>query len=209
MKTKLVILAVVIVISVLLGWRFIFPSRQPVAPVMQPAPLAIDPSALPGIQNTPAPWVIELSHLKERLAATGLAALSEEGAALHIHQHLDIFINGTPVAVPAGIGVNQAAGFISPVHVHDNTSVIHVESPLARDFTLGEFFDVWGLRFTKECIGSYCADATNLLKVYVNGTQLTTDPRDLVLAAHQEIAVIYGSTTPAAIPSSFEFPAGE
>lgn len=210
MKTRLIIGAVILLIIALLSWRFIFPSSSPTSAVMQPAPLAVDPSTLPGIQNTPAPWTVELSQLKERLTAIGLAALSEEGAALHIHQHLDIFINGTPVAVPSGIGVNQAAGFISPVHVHDTTGVIHVESPMIRDFTLGELFDVWGVRFTKDCIGSYCADTTNTISLYVNGTLATsTDPRDLLLTAHQEIAIVYGSTTPATIPSSFDFPAGE
>jgi hypothetical protein len=130
---------------------------------------------------------------------------------LHIHQHLDLVINGTSVAVPADIGVAEAAGFMSPLHTHDASGVIHIESNVVRDFTLGQFFDVWGVRFTRDCIGGYCANATSTLKVYVNGSLVPGDPRALVLSARQEIVVIYGTDqeTPKSIPSSYSFPPGE
>jgi len=64
-----------------------------------------DPSVLSGIQTSTAPWSPELNHLNQRLGAIGLLALSMEGAALHIHQHLDIFINGRSIPVPASIGI--------------------------------------------------------------------------------------------------------
>ena len=77
----------------------------------------------------------------------GLPALTAEGEALHTHQHIDIYVDGQPVVVPAYIGINATEGFLSPIHTHDSTGIIHVESPTVRDFTLGEFFDVWGVRF--------------------------------------------------------------
>ncbi len=148
--------------------------------------------------------------LRARLAALGLPALNEEGQALHIHQHLDIFVHGQAVAVPADIGINEAAGFISPIHVHDTSSIVHVESPTVQDFTLGQFFAIWGVRLSSDCLGSYCSDADDQLQVYVNGARYTGDPTALVLASHQEIAIIYGTAAeiPTSIPASYTFPAG-
>jgi len=169
-----------------------------------------DNSSLPGIQTGTAPWTVELTNLKARLAADGLPALAQEGTALHIHQHLDLIIDGTPVAVPAEIGINEGAGFISPIHVHDTTGVIHVESPVVKTFTLGQFFDIWGVRFSATCIGGYCADATHSLQVWVNGAPYTGDPRMLPLSAHEEIVIAYGTQaeTPTTIPASFAFAPG-
>src|SRR5262245_14575940 len=62
--------------------------------------------------------------------------------ALHLHPHLTILVNGSPVTVPAGIGI-KAAGDL-PLHTHDASGTIHVESPGARTFTLADFFAVWG-----------------------------------------------------------------
>ena len=168
-----------------------------------------DPSKLPGIQTGQPPWIAEIEHLYDRLQGIQLPALSAEGNALHIHQHIDLIFNGTQVSVPADIGINHTARFISPIHTHDETGVIHVESDEVRDFTLGEFFDVWGVRFTKDCIGGYCSKGTNTLKVFANGKPVVGDPRKLVLQSHQEIAIIYGVQTGSKnIPSSYRFPSG-
>jgi hypothetical protein len=174
-------------------------------------PIATSPDALSGIQTGNAPWIAETANLRDRLKQIGLPALSVEGSALHTHQHLDIFIHGKPIAVPAGIGVNQAAGFISPIHTHDDTSIIHVESPTIQTFTLGQFFDIWGVRFTQNSIGGYVADQTDQLHVYVNGQLYQDDPRNLALVAHQEIVIAFGTSVelPNPIQSSFAFPSGD
>jgi hypothetical protein len=157
-----------------------------------------------------APWPAETAHLKDRLAADELPALKEEGEALHIHQHLDILLDTIPVQVPEGIGINERAGFIAPIHTHDTTGVIHVESPTVQDFTLGQFFDIWGVEFNETRIGGYYNTGGKTLHVYVNGEQYQGDPRQIVLTDHQEIAIIYGtdSEVPKGIPSSYNFPAG-
>ena len=169
-------------------------------------PANVDPSKLIGMNTGTAPWPPELVNLRDRLAAIGLPALHEEGNALHIHQHVDIFVDGNSLPVPAGIGTGP--GFISPVHTHDPTGIIHVESPTVQTFTLGQFFDIWGVRFTTDCLGGYCTSAEKLLKVYVNGILASGDPRQLALEAHQEIAIVYGQA-PVQIPSSYLFPDGD
>ena len=160
----------------------------------EPAQTTSEPAAaaLPGMQTGPVPWLAEIKNLRARLKAINLPALGAEGEALHIHQHLDIFVNGKPVTVPAAIGINMDARFISQLHTHDVSGVIHVESDQVRDFTLGQFFDVWGLRFTKDCIGGYCAKGNDKLQVFSAGKPITGDPRSLVLSSHQVIAVVYG-----------------
>lgn len=171
----------------------------------------INPDNLSGIQTGNAPWPVELDHLRDRLSAIGLPALSQEGTVLHIHQHLDIFIEGKPISVPAGIGINNMAGFISPIHTHDDAAIIHVESPTMQTFTLGQFFDIWGVRFTGQCIGGYCNQGDKTLKVFVNGSLSNNDPRQIELQQHQEIVVAYGTSKDLAnpIPSTYIFPSDD
>jgi len=172
---------------------------------LPPATTISDPSTLPGIQTSQGPWQPETAHFSERLHAIGLPALAAEGALLHIHQHLDIIVHGQPLAVSAGIG--QGGGFISDIHTHDASGIIHVESPRAQTFTLGQFFDVWGVKFTAQCIGGYCADSKNTLKVYSNGKLYDGDPRQLALAKYEQIVVVYGTQEeqPKTLPT-FTFP---
>lgn len=191
-----------VLIGILLSWNRIFPA-------VAPKTAADGEITLPGLMTNDAPWTAEIPHLRARLTAIDLPALSAEGTALHIHQHLDMNINGSVVSVPAEIGINEAAGFISPIHTHDVSGVVHVESNVVKDFTLGQFFDIWGLRFTTDCIGSYCADTTHKLIAYSNGTLVTGDPRNLILTPHQEIMIVFGeasNTLP--IISTYQFEAG-
>src|SRR4051794_18195062 len=112
-------------------------------------------SSLPGVQTTPPPWnADDAAALKGRLQAMGLKPLSAEGTAIHIHQHLDIFVNGTKVTVPALIGISSAQQFISDLHTHDTSGIIHVESATASSYSLGQFFGVWGVPLSATQLGS-------------------------------------------------------
>jgi hypothetical protein len=157
-----------------------------------------------------AQWPPDPPGLRDRLTSHGLDVLTAEGTVLHIHEHLDLFVDGQQQKVPADIGIDQANGILSPVHTHDATGIIHVESPRARDFTLGEFFDVWGVPFTSQCIGTLCTNGSRQLTVFVDGSQVKGDPRAVKLAPHQEIVVAYGTPAqiPDPVPSSFAFAAG-
>ena len=172
-------------------------------------PTAI-PTSLPGLQTGPPPWEPEFASLRQRLDALGLAALSAEGQVQHVHQHLDVFVNGEEVVVPQAIGIDPAGTFISPVHTHDSEGIIHVESPTTESVTLGQFFGVWGVRFSKDCIGGLCNEGESTLEVFVNGDRVD-DPVRLALESHQQISVVYGTPAeaPNPIPSSYEFAPGE
>ena len=61
-----------------------------------------DDSNLIGLQIGQAPLESpDSTTLTDRAQAVGISSLPTEGTELHIHQHLDIFVNGKHVTVPA------------------------------------------------------------------------------------------------------------
>jgi len=158
-------------------------------------------NSLPGVRKTKAPWAPEYATLNDRLQPLGLSALSQEQLAFHIHQHLDLFVDGKPVAggVPPLIGINDDS-YITELHTHANSNVIHVESARQLDYTLGQFFAEWGVFLNGRCLGAYC----NRLKWYVNGVKQVGNPQKLVLKDHQEIAIVVGKP-PKKIPATFNW----
>jgi len=160
-------------------------------------------SQLAGLQTGPAPWNPGLDTLPDRLGPLGLNELTNEGQVVHIHQHLDIYVNGKHEPVPAGIGIYDGQ-FLTELHTHDASGVMHVESPTKRDFNLGEFFGVWGVRLDANCVGGYCRPITPWT-FYVNGQAYDGDPAALVLKEHQEIVFVVGKP-PRKVPSSYAFP---
>jgi hypothetical protein len=172
---------------------------------------SVDPNSLPGILTDPPPWPNNSADVADRISADQLPPLGAEGEALHIHQHIDIFIRGQATAVPAEIGiVTSPSTVFAPIHTHDASGIVHVESPVVRDFSLGEFFDVWGVPFTSTCIGSLCNSGNERLQVFANGKVVTFDPRRLKLTEHEEIVVTFGTPDqiPRPYPISYNFPSG-
>ena len=165
-------------------------------------------SSLPGVLDSPPPWSANRGSLQLRMREIGLEPLAEEGQALHIHQHLDVFVNGRRVTVPADIGVGPRLAFFADLHTHEN-GVIHVESPTVRSFSLGQFFAVWGVPLSATCIGSLCERGDRRLRAWVNGKPVDADPTRIVLAEHQQIVIAYGTPQqlPDPVPASFDFAA--
>jgi hypothetical protein len=163
---------------------------------------SFDATGLPGVLTGPAPWGANTANVPRRIALMALPP--KFGYTVHIHQHLDIFLDGARVVVPSGIGSDPGGAFLAPLHTHDDTGVIHVESQVRRDYTLGEFFGIWGVRFTRRCLGAYCAGGSGRLRVFVDGRRLRSDPGLRRLRQHDEIAIVIG--TPVAVPSSYAFP---
>jgi hypothetical protein len=141
------------------------------------------------------------------LPIDGIGCNSMEQFAMHIHAHLDIIVNDVYFLVPSQIGIPSNCFYW--LHTHDESGIVHIEAPMHRDFTLGQFFDIWGKKLSNDQIFNYVADANNPLNVYVNGTKVPegTNYRDIKLHAHDEIAIVYG-TPSSTIPSSYKFPEG-
>lgn len=168
-------------------------------------------SQLPGLMTGKGPWgPNDGPGLKARLKAIGLDALPKEALAFHIHQRMAVLVNGRGQYLPAGIGIDKNLKFISELHTHDESGIIHVEAPKARKFTLGQFFDVWGLRFSSKCLGGYCNKGDRHVMVWTDGARVHDDPRKIVLTSHLSIVVAYGTekSVPKPIPKHFLFPQG-
>lgn len=167
----------------------------------------IPPATAQGRTEQP-PWSVPADPTA-RVQAAGLPMLGAEGTVEHIHAHLDVIVDGKPVAVPAEIGIDEAGGGISPLHTHDTTGVLHVESPVKADFSLGQFFTEWQVALSQNQLGGLTAGDGKVLRAYVNGTPYAGDPAGIVLHAHDEIALVYGTPDQQANPpSSYDFPAG-
>jgi hypothetical protein len=159
-----------------------------------------------------------------RARSAGLVPESAERLEYHVHSHLDVFVDGTPAVVPAGIGIDTTSPgvhqstvdgqpayggidvpcdqpCISPLHTHDVSGILHTESATRKGNTLGQFFVEWDVRLDANCVATYCKPATPIA-VYVNGTQFSGDPRTIPLSNLTEIAVVIG-TPPAQIPSEW------
>ena len=143
----------------------------------------------------------------------GIGCSTREQTLFHIHAHLTIFVNGTPRQVPAGIGIPGATGQNSPqgqfvsngkcfywLHTHAPDGIIHIESPVQRTFTLGDFFDEWGQPLGPGTLGPL---AGHVVAIY-NGKVYLGNPRNIPLAAHAQIQLEIG--TPLIAPQPITFP---
>jgi hypothetical protein len=160
-----------------------------------------------------------------RTVAAKLTPERKESFLHHVHAHLDVFVNGRRIRVPAGIGIDirnpgvqtfptrdgtKAYGgislcskpCISPLHTHDDTGILHTESASPLPNTLGQFFTEWGVRLTRTCVGTYCRLPSP--HVYVNGKAFRGAPATIQLTDHKEIAIVIG-TPPATIPVTADF----
>lgn len=140
------------------------------------------------------------------VAAAGLPMLGEEGMVDHVHTHVDVLVDGRPVPVPANIGIDVRARAMSPLHTHDDTGVIHVESPANRQFSLGEFFSEWRVSLSANNIGALRTGSGKSVRVFVKGAPQPGNPAAILLKAHDEIAIVYGAPRPGeTIPATYAF----
>jgi hypothetical protein len=130
----------------------------------------------------------------------GIRCDQMEGAVFHIHQHLAIYVRGKPMTVPSDVGRPFLAQCLYWLHTHTPDGIIHVESPIFRTFTLGQFFDVWGQPLSATAVGPVSV-RKGTLRVYVDGARYTGDPRKIELDQHADVVIEAGP--PYAKPSPF------
>src|SRR5205809_7457088 len=105
----------------------------------------------PGAQTSMPPWKPEYAHLAERLKAIAIPPGGKE--TFHIHAMLHIYVNGLLSPLPKNIGIDAAHHLESSLHTHDSTGVIHMEAPHPFNYTLGDFFAVWGVKLGPAQVG--------------------------------------------------------
>ena len=119
------------------------------------------------------------------LPIDGIHCDSEEGSVEHVHTHA--------VTVPAQIGIPQSGTCLYWLHTHSADGFIHIESPVKRVFTLGEFFDIWGPNLSWTEAGAVTAPHAGRLSIWINGAPWQgRDPRAIVLRDHETIVIQSG-----------------
>lgn len=115
-----------------------------------------------------------------------------EQTVYHIHAHLSMYINGSPSQIPQNVGIAGDGSCYYWLHTHDTSGLIHIESPTQKDYTLGNFFHEWALRFSSLGYPSELYSTTGW-QSWVNGTPYTKDFHNITLTAHDLITMAYNS----------------
>jgi hypothetical protein len=177
------------------------------------------PAAGPaGPEGVPVPDAAALAGTAAKATGQtvdGIGCSTSEQTLFHIHAHLTVFVNGAARQVPAGIGIPGAQAqataqgpFIDSgtcfywLHTHAADGIIHIESPVRRSYTLGEFFDEWGQPLGPGQVGSARGHVTAIYDGRVYRGRL----RDIPLTAHARIQLEVG--TPLVAPESITWPSG-
>jgi hypothetical protein len=132
-------------------------------------------------------------------------------SSVHYHAHLSILYQGTDVTVPSDIGIPSNQSCIYWMHTHDATGVIHVEAPKAKakDFTLGEFFAIWGKPLSTNRVVDFTIGPGQKLVTYIDGKQQPDgfDPSTIKITEHEQIVL---EITPPVVdpPPSYTFQQG-
>ncbi len=132
----------------------------------------------------------------------GIRCAPVEQLAYHIHARLQVYVSGGSRSLPGAIGLLRPVATPTPagpfygaaqcyywLHTHASDGVIHVESPTARIYTLGNFFDEWRQPLSADQV----AGAKGRVTAFVNGQSWTKSPRQIPLLPHAVIQLDVGS----------------
>ena len=192
----------------------------PLASAASAGPLAAAPDPGPlGPELVPVPSAKQLAPAGAPPAGKvvdGISSAPLERLEFHVHAHLTIFVRGAARQIPYGIGIappiEQIQSSRGPfaaggtrfawIHTHAADGIVHIESPVARVYTLGDFFDIWGQPLTRDRVGPEMGVVT----AFFDGQRYIGDPRTIPLVAHAQIQLDVGG--PLIAPESIAFPAG-
>jgi hypothetical protein len=156
------------------------------------------------------------AHQSDGATVDGVVGSNEmENLAYHIHAHLTIYVNGVQKNLPYGVGIippysldtSSGSPFVSGgsayyyLHTHDETGIIHIESPNDHVYTLGNFFDVWKQPLSRTQVGPDKGTVT----VYVDGKVFSGDPSTITLTKYKNIQLDVGTNVPF---KNFSWPQG-
>ena len=211
-------LVVVLVLVVTGGSNSVAPTvKDPHIASLAPIPASVSsswvqpPKETPGPETIPIPSGPKLATLLN--AATGqtvdgVQCNAGEKTVVHVHTHLTIFVDGKQRVIPYGIGIPGFQAVSTPegpfidtgscfywLHVHAEDGIIHIESPSTTDtFTLGQFFDEWGIPLSTTQVGPATGKVTVFFTAPGKQPMLYTgDPRDIPLGDHYQIQLVVGT----------------
>jgi hypothetical protein len=143
----------------------------------------------PGLQTSLPPWAPEYQRLAQRIHEIAIPPGGSE--KFHIHAMLHIYVHGLLQPLSADIGLDPAKGIESSMHTHDRTGIIHMEAPHPFNYTLGDFFSVWGVKLGPDQVGGLKGYGGDRLHFYLNGRPLK-NPAAIVLHKEDNVVIGYG-----------------
>lgn len=123
-------------------------------------------------------------------AISGVECNRNEFFNYHVHSHLDVFVDGQKEQVPDNVGILTSPSCLYWLHTHANDGIIHVEAPQTREFTLGQFLDIW--EQTRDSQGFFDSTSGMNVTAYVNGDQFEGNYSDIKLESRTQIVLVYG-----------------
>jgi len=187
----------------------------PVPPVEPPPPPPTQPSPptpeivladtytelVAGTINSPQGWP-NWTAPPNRNPVNGVGCLGT--IRYHIHALVSIYKDGVRQGLPGNVG--RSTGCTYELHTHDVMGVLHIESDVPKQFTLGQFFTLW----RQPLAAAGTAGLPGPIRFYLieneRLTPYTGDPAQIELVAHREIVIISG-TAPRVLPK-YRWPAG-
>ena len=117
---------------------------------------------------------------------------SNEQSAIHFHVHVAIYIDGKRTPIPADVGIAPDGSCSYWLHTHDESGIIHIETPAGVAVTLGNFLDIWEQQFRQLRYPGYISDPAGW-QIYVNGEPFAGEMQTILLRGHLLITLAYHS----------------
>lgn len=181
--------------------------------------VAPGPPGSDGPEGVPVPAAFVLATTASGLtgqAVDGISCDTSEQVVFHVHTHLRVFVDGRARQVPDGIGIvpprtveqTPAGPFVTggrcfySLHTHAADGIIHIESPIRRTYTLGDFFAIWGQPLGPDQVGP----ATGKVTAFYDGKVYLGNPADIPIGDHVQVQLDVGR--PLVSPETMRFPSG-
>ncbi|MGN6388057.1 MAG: hypothetical protein ACTHL1_00970 [Burkholderiaceae bacterium] len=166
-----------------------------------PPPLSTNPVVLNGA-------TVGTPHYNNGDTANGGQGQTIDGLACapmnetyHVHAHVSIFNNRAQYAFPQNVGIvansvtNPGNGCDYPLHVHDNTGVIHAEAEAYRRLTLGQLFKIWGQPLSRTQVADSPAGAP--ISFFINDggdvREYMGDPANIEMLSRRAVTIQIGT----------------
>ncbi|WP_345817569.1 hypothetical protein AAGS40_26955 (plasmid) [Paraburkholderia sp. PREW-6R] len=129
----------------------------------------------------------------------GLACAANMSAIYHVHAHLAIINNGQWLAMPMNVGILSQCTY--EMHTHDQTGIIHMESPAIKQYTLGDFFDIWGQPLSSTNVAGVVGNVVAYINDNGDSRRYMGDLRNIELTSMRDVTLQIGAPPLGKLPT--------
>jgi hypothetical protein len=121
----------------------------------------------------------------------GLICAAGMSELYHVHAHLAIIKDGQWLAMPANVGILSQCNY--EMHTHDQTGIIHIETPTLKTFTLGQFFDIWGQPLSSTNVAGISGNVVAYINDNGDSRRYMGDLRNIELTSLRDVTLQIGT----------------